>query len=74
MKVRFDVDRRAGKNPKVVDATYPEMEQEVLRVVGKLPDYAANSVKNLKRPRKEQKGQSKNITVEVPISFRLLKL
>ena len=76
LKIRFDVDKEGKvKNPKVLNSTYPEMEKEVLRVVGKLPEYSWELPENNTKKRSKQvKLKEEDTTVEVPISFRVLKL
>lgn len=74
LKIRFDVDKNGKvKNPKVVNSKFPEMEKEVLRVVSKLPDYVTKP-SDEKVKKSKRKNKEKDTTVEVPISFRLLKL
>ncbi len=75
LKIRFDVDKDGNvKNPKVLNSTYPEMEKEVLRVAIQLSDYEP-VVKNTKTKKNKKKNkEQRDTTVEVPISFRILKL
>lgn len=74
LKLRFDVDKEGKvKNPKVVDSKFPEMEKEVLRVVSKLTNNS-NEPSAEKSKKDKKKSKSKDTTVEIPISFKLLKL
>lgn len=77
LKIRFDVDANGRiKNPKVLNSKFPEMANELLRVVGKMPEYITDysPPNTCKEKRQDRKNQRKNTTVEVPISFRMLKL
>lgn len=78
LKIRFDIDKEGNvKNPKVLNSTYPEMEKEVLRVASRLSDFdpATKTEKSSKnKKKKKQPKDAEDTTVEVPISFRILKL
>lgn len=74
LKVCFNIDKEGNiKNPKVLNSKFPEMEQEALRVVGKIPFFTTDSVE-VKSKKEKKKIQDSESTIEISISFRLLKL
>ena len=74
LKVRFKVEKDGKiKNPKVINSKFPEIEKEVLRVVEKMPFYSTDSI-SVKSKKQKKNNPTDETTVEVPISFRLMKL
>lgn len=77
LKIQFEVDANGRiKNPKVLEAEFPAMAEELLRVMDKMPRYIADYSPPLtcKDKRRDRKKHRKNTTVEIPISFRMLRL
>lgn len=65
LRLRMKLDKE-GKviESEVLNSNIPEMKQEVLRVAKLLPNILAT----------DKKGQKTNTSVELPISFKILKL
>lgn len=74
LMLRFDIDKHGNiRNPKVSYSIHPEMKDELLRVLSHLPEFIAQK-ERLKSTLYTESPVVGDITIEVPVFFKILKL